>query len=210
MMRSVLLGLLALTIAAPAVAQEVGGDAHLERERTRIRMHLSHVERVLRARDVSHLTDAQREARARHLDTLHAYWVAGRFPINEQRPDEYLPIFIDEHETACAVGDLMIEDGAGEVAQQIHEDENYAYVPDIETDGVLAWAEGAGFTVDELAMIQPSYCGPFFDAAPCDGADAGPGGGDDDGGGCAARPGRTGSLAFLAVVGLAFVRRRRQ
>lgn len=206
-MRSVLLGILVLMMAAPAMAQD---DAHAQSERTRIRMHLSHVERVLRARDVSHLTEAQREARAGHLDTLHAYWVAGRFPLNEQRPEEYLPIFIDEHETACAVGYLMIEDGAGDIAQQIHEDENYAYVPDIETDGVLAWAEGAGFTVDELAMIQPSYCGPFFDAEPCDGADAGPGGGDDDGGGCAARPGRSGSLAFLALVGLAFAVRRRR
>lgn len=202
-----LIGILVLAMAGTALAQD---DALVERERERIRMHLSHVEHVLRARDVSQLSEAQRQARERHLDTLHAYWVEGRFPRNELRPDDYLPIFIDEHETACAVGYLMIEDGAGDLAERIHQEENYAYVPDIRTDGVAAWAEAAGFTVDELAMIQPSYCGPSFDAEPCGGADAGPGS-DDGGDGCAVRPagGGGGALAGLALALALFWARRR-
>lgn len=208
MTRAILIGLALLTTTTAAFAQD---SAHVEREQARIRMHLSHVETILRARDTSQLTPAQQAARAEHLDALHAYWVEGRFPINEQRAEEYLPIFIDERQTACAVGHLMIEDGAGELAERLHQEENYAYVVDMQTEGLADWAAGSGFTVEELAMIQPSYCGPGFDAAPCGGTDAGTG--DDDGGGCAVSPSSkgAGSGAGVLLAGLALmlaVRRR--
>lgn len=194
--------LLVFGFALSASAQE---GALVERERARLRMHLSHVETVLRARDMPGFTEEQRAARARHLDVLHAYWVRGRFPLNDERPDAYLPVFIDAHDTACAVGYLIIEDGQEDLARRVQRDENLAYVVDMQTDGLAAWAEGAGFTVSELAMIQPSYCGPAFDAAPCGPADAGTG--DGGGGGCSVRPARA-SVGPLALVGLALLLRR--
>lgn len=203
--------LIALTACLACASTAGAQDAdHVARERARIQMHLSHVETVLRARDVSHLNEAQRAARARHLDTLHAYWSEGRFPINDTRPEAYTPIFIDAHDTACAVGYLIVEDDHEDLARRVQAEQNYAYVPDIQTPGLLEWATSAGFTVDELAMIQPAYCGPAFDAAPCGAADAGPGGGSDDGG-CSIALGGPGAPAWLPLAGLALllVRRRR-
>src|SRR5205809_5642591 len=43
-------------------------------ETGRIRRHLATVEAELRAKDISALTPAQRQARAKNLDVLHAYW----------------------------------------------------------------------------------------------------------------------------------------
>lgn len=130
-----------------------------EADRVRIQAHLARVEQELRAADVHHLPPARAERRARLLDALHDYASAGEFPHNDDVPG-LSPVFIDDGGRACAVGHLMLEDGAVEAAFEVAASENLAYVPDLTAPRALAWARESGFRVDELARIQPSYTGP--------------------------------------------------
>ncbi|MEM7037172.1 MAG: T9SS type A sorting domain-containing protein [Bacteroidota bacterium] len=124
----------------------------------RIQTHLMLVEQVLRARGTAHLAPVQAVNRMRHLDELRRYWQAGSFPLNHGHA-ERTPYFIDAHGTACAVGHLLIEDGQEAFAQHIHDEGNNAYVKEMRYPELPAWADNAGFTVGELAWIQPGY--PF-------------------------------------------------
>lgn len=121
-----------------------------------IATHLMLVEKTLRARDVSELTTSQKQNRLNLLNELNGYWKAGVFPIND-----YLfyknPVFIDRNETHCAVGYLMMQSGYDALAEKIDANEKFAYVHEIKTAGVTEWATEQGFTVDELAWIQPGY-----------------------------------------------------
>lgn len=121
-----------------------------------IATHLMLVESTLRLRDISTLTIAQQQHRKQLLDELHGYWQAGTFPINSYT-NYKTPVFIDAQGTHCAVGYLMQQSGNDELAQTINRKEKFAYVHDITTPGVGTWAAEHGFTVDELAWIQPGY-----------------------------------------------------
>jgi hypothetical protein len=125
-----------------------------------ITTHLMLVEKTLRARSVDHLTFEQKENRTKLLDELNAYWHAGSYPIND-----YLryknPVFIDHNGTHCAVGYLMQQSGAETLARAIDRDDKFVYVKNIKTKGVAEWSAKNGFTIDELAWIQPAYQAQF-------------------------------------------------
>lgn len=132
----------------------------------RIRVHLAYVEARLRARDVSHLAPAQRLARIRNLDRLHAYWNAGLFPEGDVEGARR-PRFVDEDPDAplasasptrlCAVGHLLALDLGVDAARAISVDFQHAAIGDIRSDALDAWAADSGLTLDELAAIQPQY-----------------------------------------------------
>ncbi len=124
-----------------------------------IEVHLELVHETLAARSTAHLSAQQQGNRAAGLKALRQYHQNGIFPVN---PDYkvYIPYFIDAHETACAVGHIMQESGARALAQRIADTQNNAYLREISQDGLIEWQIESGFTVDELAWIQPSY-------APC-------------------------------------------
>ncbi|MBK8658760.1 MAG: T9SS type A sorting domain-containing protein [Bacteroidetes bacterium] len=121
-----------------------------------IAAHLSLVEQTLRQRNTQYLSASQRKNRAQLLDALSAYAKAGIFPINDYLPYQN-PIFIDRRGTHCAVGYLMMKSGHESLAREIDAHEKFAYVDEIKTDGVEEWAGEHGFTIDELAWIQPGY-----------------------------------------------------
>ncbi|MCP3138069.1 WD40/YVTN/BNR-like repeat-containing protein [Pyxidicoccus xibeiensis] len=149
---SVCLWLLCASVAGAAPR----GHREDPRETLRIQRWLSGVETFLRSRDVSHLTSVQRERRALHLRNLHAYRVAGRFPHNHVTC-EPTPVFIDEHGTACAVGHLLLQGGAPELAHQIAREHLLARLPTLDSPALGQWARENGFTLEELALIQPTY-----------------------------------------------------
>jgi len=125
-------------------------------EKEWIRLHLSLVERVLRARGTGGLTAAQRHNRLQCLNYLHGYWLAGNFPVNENH-NYRTPIFIDKHDNFCAVGYLVKATGNENISRKIAAQSNLAYVREMDYPELQAWAVQNGFTVDELAWIQPSY-----------------------------------------------------
>lgn len=156
--------------SSPAQALDVaslGGESGrlrvrqpLDDEVTRVRAHVTRVEAELRAADVSHLTPAQRAARARHLDVLRAYRDTGVFPHNHV-VDRRTPVFVDEHGTNCAVGHLIARSGREDLVRRIARTRNYATVPELADDPELAaWLDEAGLSVEEAARIQPWY-GPI-------------------------------------------------
>ncbi|TNE91310.1 MAG: hypothetical protein EP330_05395 [Deltaproteobacteria bacterium] len=135
--------------------------------------HLAEVEADLRAADTDGLDAEARAHRARLLDVLHDYRVAGQYPENEvsrvgrTRPKPFpagfpeapgrTPVFVDEHGTHCAVGYLLAVDGEDALVARIAATDNLAYVHELADPDLLDWADARGFTVDELARIQPAY-----------------------------------------------------
>lgn len=135
-----------------------------------ITRHLAHVEYVLRqgAAPSAELG----KTRAHLLDALHTYWQVGIYPHNagvpgrkrrvllarqfEGGPDA-VPIFIDEHGHPCAVAQLMLTAGAEPLARRIVATDNTGYLAEMEVSGLAEWVAGSGFSVDDLAWIQPSY-----------------------------------------------------
>lgn len=124
-----------------------------------IQMHLALVETELRNKDVSSLTKEQLQNRLKCLDILHCYSLNGVFPKNLYH-SERTPYFIDKFGTACAVGQLIISTGYSDLAKKIMVENNNGYITEL--DGkypeIKKWANTFGFTIDELAWIQPCYC----------------------------------------------------
>jgi len=121
-----------------------------------IAAHLMLVETTLKERNVDHLSSTQKSNRFKLLLALNNYWKAGVFPINDYLTYKN-PVFIDRIGTHCAVGYLMQQSGNDALARKIDALEKFAYVKEIKTKGVGDWATENGFTINELAWIQPAY-----------------------------------------------------
>lgn len=126
-------------------------------ERIRIKTHLQYVEQLLRSRSLDHLSDEQKMNRARHLDHLREYIFAGKFPHNDGHPDARRPTFISHHGHICAVGYLIEQDLGRETVDTINQKFKYDYITEIDDPTFVKWAKKSGFTLRELAMIQPAY-----------------------------------------------------
>lgn len=133
-----------------------GEARHFTCDREYIQAHLGAVLEVLHHNPVDELSDAQLQMRRFLLRELSAYREAGRFPKNYYRLGR-VPVFIDEHDTHCAVGYLMWQSGHDDLARRIASADNYAWVKDIQEPGLAAWQQLSGFTVEELKLIQGAY-----------------------------------------------------
>jgi len=107
-------------------------------EKELVRMHLKEVEALLRKRSTEHLSILQKKNREYYLNVLHSYWENGVFPINTRHYGRQ-PYFIDEQGTYCAVGYLMKESGADDVAKDINKTQNYNYLADIDHPKLMNW-----------------------------------------------------------------------
>ncbi len=125
-------------------------------EREWIRTHLTLVEQTLRARSTAHLSEEQKDKRTQALNYLNQYLNEGNFPVNDQYHYR-TPIFIDKYDNFCAVGYLVKATGFEQVSRKIAATTNLAYVREMNYPELFAWASEYGFTVDELAWIQPNY-----------------------------------------------------
>lgn len=91
------------------------------------------------------------------MQRLAAYRDAGRFPLNEGQAKHSVPIFVDQHDTACAVGHLMRLSGFTSDVAKIQKANNLVYVPDAVRSAITSWALTSGLTWEEAALIQPGY-----------------------------------------------------
>lgn len=119
--------------------------------------HLAEVEAYLRAFPPPGLDSARAASRAARLDDLRAYRLRGEFPRNTDFPDRPVPYFIDDRDVACAVGHLIRVSGARAFAEDVARIDNHVYLPELRDPRLGEWAYANGFTVEELARIQPSY-----------------------------------------------------
>ena len=83
-----------------------------------VQAHLGEVLKVLAAAPTDQLSAEQLASRNELMSVLNAYAKEGRFPINYYR-EERIPVFIDEHDTHCAVGFLMQHSGREDMARRI-------------------------------------------------------------------------------------------
>jgi antitoxin component YwqK of YwqJK toxin-antitoxin module len=125
-------------------------------EREYVQLHLSHVIPILQTNDVPELSVDQLSMRIRLIEVLDGYRIAGEFPLNEY-VHERIPVFIDKYDTYCAVGYLMRASGYNDLARAISADNNLAWVKEIRVEGLAAWQELSGFSLEELKLIQGAY-----------------------------------------------------
>jgi hypothetical protein len=106
-------------------------------------------------------------ARLVQLQRLAAYRDRGIFPLNEGQSTHAVPIFVDRHGTACAVGHLMRCSGWSNEVDSIQKTNNLVYVPDARQSAIAEWVLTSGLTLEEAALIQPGYPWPSgqFDAS---------------------------------------------
>jgi hypothetical protein len=138
---------------------------HSANEQLRLKTHLSFVEKILRNKNVSHLSKEQLKNRNRMLDLLHEYRVAGIFPMNYDYPGKRVPCFIDKSGRICAVGYLVEKTAGRDVAEKINSKFKYEELLAMNDRVLDEWIAFSGLTKEECAMIQPSYGypGPTID-----------------------------------------------
>jgi hypothetical protein len=101
------------------------------------------------------------DRRNENLQRLTAYRDRGRFPLNEGHSREAVPIFVDDHDTACAVGHLMRESGWKREVELIKMSNLFVYATDVDSGLLVDWVLQSGLTQGEAALIQPVYAPPL-------------------------------------------------
>lgn len=131
------------------------------RETVRLHAHFARVLAQLHARDVSSWSAARQESRRQVLALLADYDRTGCFPRNEGQLARRTPIFIDRHETRCAMAYLIERSGGASLVARIAATRDLAYIRELANDAELSqWLAGSGLTLDEAALIQPEYNPP--------------------------------------------------
>jgi hypothetical protein len=128
-------------------------------EKLRMRVHLEYVRDLLAARPATSPALAGR--RAELLGYLGDYIAKGITPVNTYVANRN-PVFIDADGNICAVGYLIERSVDRALPETIARTHRLDYLEDIAAamPEVSAWVASSGFTLDELASIQPGYPGP--------------------------------------------------
>ncbi len=124
-----------------------------------VRAHLDSVLRELPRRDISALSETQRERRAALIARLQNYRDRGQFPRNYDFPGEAVPYFTDRKTGAlCAVGDLLTSTGRKDIVERVTRGNNNVRVRQLAGDTTFgAWLKENGLTLAEAARIQVVY-----------------------------------------------------
>ena len=121
----------------------------------KVKAHLSHVHDRLLEASAHYPNEVQAKRRAL-LDAFAEYIAAERYPVNE-RYEGRRPCFIDAHGTYCAVGHLVKETAGEALAEAINGAHQYDYIADMALPALREWIADSGFSLEEIAMIQPTY-----------------------------------------------------
>ncbi len=105
--------------------------------------------------------------RARHLDVLRAYHLAGVFPHNTTQPGEG-HFLIDDRGVLCAVANLIAQDGLRHLIEEASRADNGLLFAEATSGPFNDWILSSGFTRDEIARIQvpAPYVGELPVVAP--------------------------------------------
>jgi hypothetical protein len=121
-----------------------------------VRLHLKSVEELLQSRSILSFSASQLQSRKRNLALLNSYWRTGSFPKNITHTRR-IPIFVDDYNVPCAVGYLMLCAGYSDFVEQTRNESNNIYIRQIRSVIFTKFQKESGFTIDELALIQPTY-----------------------------------------------------
>ncbi|HPH68869.1 MAG TPA: hypothetical protein PLF40_24110 [Kofleriaceae bacterium] len=128
-------------------------------EKLRMRVHLRYVHDWLAARPAT--SPALAPQRAQLLAYLEDYIALGITPKNHHVLHRS-PVFIDDEGAICAVGYLIERSVGRQLPELIASTYRYDFLETIAAamPDVAAWVAQSGFTLDELASIQPAYGEP--------------------------------------------------
>lgn len=126
-------------------------------EDLRLITHLEYVEKKLREVDISHLSSELKENRLQSLNYLRDYIDKQELPRNYVNPNERQSVFIDLNGRICAVGYLVQRTVGRSKAEEINKEYKLSNIFDIDSKEFHEWVSKSGFTLRELAMIQPTY-----------------------------------------------------
>ncbi len=159
------------------VAKHARTPGEGDTEKARMKDHLDHIRNMLGAAAATRPALAAR--RAELLGYLDDYIARGITPTNAHLPWR-TPVFIDDQGAICAVGYLIERSVGRALPERIAREHRYDFLEDIaEMPEVRAWVATSGFTLAELASIQPAYASPNIETwrtwdlvkhAPKDGA----------------------------------------
>ncbi len=153
----------------PGANHHLGDDSFVARfgriptsaddEHVRMKVHLEFVRAWLAARPATRPELAAR--RAELLGYLDDYIAHGVTPRNTHLPWR-TAVFIDDAGAICAVGYLIERSVGRALPDRIAAEHRYDVLEDIAAamPEVDAWIRSSGFTLDELASIQPAYSSP--------------------------------------------------
>ncbi|MCW5806461.1 MAG: hypothetical protein KIT31_29120 [Deltaproteobacteria bacterium] len=124
-----------------------------------MKVHLEHVRALLAARPATRVELAAR--RGELLGFLDEYIAKGSVPKNAHLPWRSA-VFIDDDGAICAVGYLIERSAGRALSEKIAATHRYDFLEDIAAamPEVDAWIRSSGFTLEELASIQPAYASP--------------------------------------------------
>jgi MORN repeat variant len=153
----------------PGANHHLGDDSFVARfgrlptdaddEHLRMTAHLELVRAWLASRPPTKPELAAR--RAELLGFLSDYIARGITPVNAHLPWR-TAVFIDDAGAICAVGYLIERSVGRALPEKIAAAHRYDFLEDIAAamPDVDAWIRSSGFTLDELASIQPAYSSP--------------------------------------------------
>ncbi len=125
-------------------------------EQLRIQTHLLYVEKLLKSHVPKSIPAKLYPRRQQMLKLLKQYIHNDIFP-SQQAYRGRRPHFIDEQGRLCAVGYLIEQTAGLPLAQKINKHYSYAYLPEMHLPELTTWVKTSGLTLQELAMIQPTY-----------------------------------------------------
>lgn len=126
-------------------------------ENLRVKCHLLYVEYLLRKKKCNHLSKTKQRKRVEILDLLHSYALVGKYPENKFAEAERKPCFIDDQGVICAVGYLLETTENRAFAEEVNNKYQYSEIYEMDIDIIENWAKENGLTLEECAMIQPTY-----------------------------------------------------
>lgn len=98
-----------------------------------------------------------RARRTTQIERVVRYRARGVFPRNRDFEGLRIPYFVDDRGVACAVANLMIQDGLQAEVDRIARANNHVRVMDVTEGALVDWVVGSGLTQEEAARIQPGY-----------------------------------------------------
>jgi hypothetical protein len=136
-----------------------GSDTHITlTEVERIRCHLEYVFGQISS------TPTNNEQRTRTMKNLQQYIENSQFPSHEDVSNQQCrkPCFIDSTGRACAVAHLLQTSGEMKLALAINNVHQHSTISEIAADPKFSqpltdWQIRSGLSLDELALIQPTY-----------------------------------------------------
>lgn len=120
-----------------------------------LREHYQNAENELRSKDLSSLSEEQKQERACLLDVLRNYRERGIFGQSFNCSGERGFSFVDAGGRRCAVAELLHFTGEEELIRSVVSNQNGALIFELAQEkALLAWLLRSGFTLEEAARIQ--------------------------------------------------------